>query len=53
MMVQYSKFNKMARQSTWRGDIVSINYLETSTWIRREHGGFSHQNPSFSRAILN
>jgi xylulose-5-phosphate/fructose-6-phosphate phosphoketolase len=53
MMVQYSKFNKMARESSWRGNIASINYLETSTWTRQEHNGFSHQNPSFIGAVLN
>jgi xylulose-5-phosphate/fructose-6-phosphate phosphoketolase len=53
MMVQYSKFNKMARQANWRGDISSINYIETSTWTRQEHNGFSHQNPSFTGAVLN
>ncbi|MCJ1473043.1 hypothetical protein MMC13_001692 [Lambiella insularis] len=53
MMVQYSKFNKMARESTFRKDISSINYLETSTWTRQEHNGFSHQNPSFIGAVLN
>ena len=39
MMVQYSKFNKMAHETTWRKDISSINYLETSTWTRQEHNG--------------
>ncbi|KAF6225192.1 hypothetical protein HO133_010389 [Letharia lupina] len=53
MMVQYSKFNKMARETTWRKDISSLNYLETSTWTRQEHNGFSHQNPSFIGAVLN
>lgn len=53
MMVQYSKFNKMARETNWRADIPSINYLETSTWARQEHNGFSHQNPSFIGAVLN
>lgn len=53
MMVQYSKFNKMAQESPWRGDIASINYIETSTWARQEHNGFSHQNPSFIGAVLN
>ncbi|TVY48263.1 putative phosphoketolase [Lachnellula occidentalis] len=53
MMVQYSKFNKMARETTWRTDISSINYIETSTWTRQEHNGFSHQNPSFIGAVLN
>ena len=53
MMVQYSKFNKMSRESQWRKDISSINYLMTSTWTRQEHNGFSHQNPSFIGAVLN
>jgi xylulose-5-phosphate/fructose-6-phosphate phosphoketolase len=53
MMVQYSKFNKIARQMDWRGDLSSINYIETSTWTRQEHNGFSHQNPSFIGAVLN
>jgi xylulose-5-phosphate/fructose-6-phosphate phosphoketolase len=52
-MVQYSKFNKMARETGWRPDISSINYIETSTWTRQEHNGFSHQNPSFIGAVLN
>lgn len=37
MMVQYSKFNKMGRETTWRTDISSINYIATSTWTRQEH----------------
>jgi xylulose-5-phosphate/fructose-6-phosphate phosphoketolase len=53
MMVQYCKFNKMGRETTWRKDISSINYIETSTWTRQEHNGFSHQNPSFIGAVLN
>lgn len=53
MMVQYSKFNKIARELPWRGDLSSINYIETSTWARQEHNGFSHQNPSFIGAVLN
>ncbi|KIX09288.1 uncharacterized protein Z518_00367 [Rhinocladiella mackenziei CBS 650.93] len=53
MMVQFAKFGKMARELTWRQDIGSINYLETSTWTRQEHNGFSHQNPSFIGAVLN
>ncbi|KIV93073.1 hypothetical protein, variant [Exophiala mesophila] len=53
MMVQYAKFGKMARELTWRKSIGSINYLETSTWTRQEHNGFSHQNPSFIGAVLN
>ncbi|KAJ4285981.1 hypothetical protein N0V88_008168 [Collariella sp. IMI 366227] len=53
MMVQYSKFVKIAREVKWRGELPSINYIETSTWARQEHNGFSHQNPSFIGAVLN
>jgi xylulose-5-phosphate/fructose-6-phosphate phosphoketolase len=53
MMVQYSKFIKIAKDLKWRGDLSSINYIETSTWARQEHNGFSHQNPSFIGAVLN
>ncbi|KAK4224290.1 phosphoketolase [Podospora fimiseda] len=53
MMVQYSKFVKIARDVPWRGPLASINYIETSTWARQEHNGFSHQNPSFIGAVLN
>ncbi|KAK6354050.1 hypothetical protein TWF730_008469 [Orbilia blumenaviensis] len=52
MMVQYSKFNKMGQETNWRGPLSSINYIETSTWTRQEHNGFSHQNPSFIGAVL-
>ncbi|KAJ4169746.1 hypothetical protein NW754_005894 [Fusarium falciforme] len=53
MMVQYSKFNKVAGEVEWRGPLSSINYIESSTWARQEHNGFSHQNPSFIGAVLN
>ncbi|KAH8812768.1 putative phosphoketolase [Xylogone sp. PMI_703] len=53
MMVQYAKFVKIAGEVKWRGDLSSINYIETSTWTRQEHNGFSHQNPSFIGAVLN
>ncbi|KAI9644829.1 hypothetical protein NHQ30_006856 [Ciborinia camelliae] len=53
MMVQYSKFNKMARETRFRRNLSSLNYIETSTWTRQEHNGFSHQNPSFIGAVLN
>lgn len=53
MMIQYSKFNKVAREVEWRGPLSSINYIESSTWARQEHNGFSHQNPSFIGAVLN
>lgn len=53
MMVQYAKFMKIAKNVKWRGPLASINYIETSTWARQEHNGFSHQNPSFIGAVLN
>ncbi|GAO46483.1 phosphoketolase [Saitoella complicata NRRL Y-17804] len=53
MMVQYGKFMKIAKETAWRGDVGSINYIETSTWARQEHNGFSHQNPSFIGAVMN
>ncbi|PFH53195.1 hypothetical protein AMATHDRAFT_188435 [Amanita thiersii Skay4041] len=53
MMVQYGKFMKMALETTWHEPCGSLNYIETSTWTRQEHNGFSHQNPSFIGAVLN
>ncbi|KAJ7510452.1 phosphoketolase [Mycena galericulata] len=53
MMVQYSKFTKMSAEIPWRQPNGSLNYLETSTWARQEHNGFSHQNPAFIGAVLN
>lgn len=41
-----------ARETKWHGDVASVNYIETSTWTRQEHNGFSHQNPSFIGAVL-
>ncbi|KAI9061053.1 phosphoketolase [Trametes sanguinea] len=53
MMVQYAKFVKTAHEVPWRQPMGSLNYVETSTWTRQEHNGFSHQNPSFIGAVLN
>ncbi|KII89836.1 hypothetical protein PLICRDRAFT_567923 [Plicaturopsis crispa FD-325 SS-3] len=53
MMVQYSKFVKIGSETNWRQPVGSLNYVETSTWARQEHNGFSHQNPSFIGAVLN
>jgi xylulose-5-phosphate/fructose-6-phosphate phosphoketolase len=52
MVVQYSKFNKRSREIPWRKDLNSINYIETATWARQEHNGFSHQNPGFIGTVL-
>jgi len=52
MVVQYSKFSKMGQETNWRTPLSSINYIETSTWCRQEHNGYSHQNPSFIGTVL-
>lgn len=31
MVQQYAKFNKMAVETSWRSDVSSLNYVETST----------------------
>ncbi|TIC01389.1 phosphoketolase [Wallemia mellicola] len=45
MMTQYSKLIKMCRETDWRGDVSSLNYIATSTLWRQEHNGYSHQAP--------
>lgn len=37
MVIQFSKFSKMAKEVGWKRPISSLNYLETSTWTRQEH----------------
>lgn len=51
-MIQLADFVQ-GMETNWRRPIASINYIETSTWTRQEHNGFSHQNPSFIGAVLN
>ncbi|MEK9208415.1 MAG: CoA-binding protein, partial [Patescibacteria group bacterium] len=48
----YVKFLKYVRDTSWRENIASMNYLLTSTVWRQEHNGFSHQNPSFISGML-
>lgn len=40
-----------ALETNWRGKTASLNYIETSTWTRQEHNGYSHQNVS-SQSLL-
>src|ERR1700722_12876628 len=47
-----SSISFQAHETTWRQDVASLNYVETSTWTRQEHNGFSHQNPAFISAVL-
>ena len=52
MAHMYQKFLKWTRNTSWRHDIPSMNYLLTSTAWRQEHNGYSHQNPSFVSGML-
>lgn len=52
MADQFCKFMKIARKTSWRGDIPSLTYLVTSSGWRQEHNGFSHQNPGFIDGML-
>jgi len=53
--VQYSKFLRMGLETSWRSDVAALTYIETSTWTRQEHNGYSHQNVSatFFRILSN
>jgi len=53
MMIQYAKFIKVAKETAFRTQVPSLNYLETSTLWRQEHNGFSHQDPMFINNLLN
>ncbi len=52
MVDQYAKFMKVARETPFRGEVPSLNYILTSSGWRQEHNGFSHQNPGFIDNIL-
>jgi xylulose-5-phosphate/fructose-6-phosphate phosphoketolase len=52
MSDQYMKFLRVARETSWRGDVGSFVYILTSSGWRQEHNGFSHQNPGFIDNIL-
>jgi xylulose-5-phosphate/fructose-6-phosphate phosphoketolase len=53
MMIQYAKFIKIAKETGWRTDVPSLNYIETSTLWRQEHNGYSHQDPMFINNLIN
>lgn len=52
MAHQYVKFLKATRETSWRHDISSMNYILSSSAWRQEHNGYSHQNPSFISGLL-
>lgn len=52
MAHQYIKFLKATRETNWRHDISSMNYILTASAWRQEHNGYTHQNPSFISGLL-
>ncbi len=52
MVDQYAKFLKVGKETKWRKDAASMNFILTSSGWRQEHNGFSHQNPSFISGML-
>ena len=48
-----SQFIIQAQETNWHCSLSSINYIETSTWTRQDHNGYSHQIPSFIDSVLN
>ncbi len=52
MAHQYVKFLKATRETNWRENISSMNYILSSSAWRQEHNGYSHQNPSFISGLL-
>jgi len=52
MVDQYAKFLKISKETKWRKETASMNFILTSSGWRQEHNGFSHQNPSFISGML-
>ena len=53
MLVQYTKFAKVAREMAWRKPIASLNLLLTSGWETQSHNGFGHQVVQTINDVLN
>jgi xylulose-5-phosphate/fructose-6-phosphate phosphoketolase len=52
MVAQYAKWSKMARETSWRKPVSSLNYLLTSHVWQQDHNGYSHQGPGFINTLL-
>ena len=52
MMLQYTKWQKMAAEVPWRVPVASLNYLLTSHIWEQDHNGYSHQGPGFINTLL-
>lgn len=53
MVNQHIKWLKTSRSLPWRAPVPSLNYLLTSHVWRKDHNGFSHQDPGFVDHVLN
>jgi xylulose-5-phosphate/fructose-6-phosphate phosphoketolase len=52
MVQQFAKWQKMAREVSWRVPTASLNLLVTSHVWEQDHNGYSHQGPSFINLLL-
>ncbi|HSF48704.1 MAG TPA: phosphoketolase family protein, partial [Burkholderiales bacterium] len=53
MFNQHAKWLKVSREIPWRRPVASLNILLTSHVWRRDHNGFSHQDPGFIDHVVN
>jgi xylulose-5-phosphate/fructose-6-phosphate phosphoketolase len=53
MVNQHAKWLEKCNELPWRADISSLNLLITSTVWRRDHNGFTHQDPGFLDVVAN
>ena len=51
MVSQHAKWIKTSKETTFRKDISSLNYLLTSHIWQQDHNGFTHQDPGFLNHI--
>ena len=53
MFNQHAKWLKVCNDIPWRRPIASLNYLLSSHVWRKDHNGFSHQDPGFIDHVVN
>ena len=53
MFNQHAKWLKITAHIPWRRKIASLNYLLASHVWRRDHNGFTHQDPGFIDHVVN
>jgi len=53
MFNQHAKWLSICNGLSWREGISSLNLLITSTVWRKDHNGFTHQDPGFLDVVVN